>query len=150
MTCSMSSWQHAWHQAVHMYVYLHSRSRCRLPFFCRSCSKSLPSVLCRCLASTREHSMYSYSYTRDIGCFSAVSARTYCTFAASLVLMSCMCTRAWQSLAIRARSPFIPSYQASRCFGPASCKAGWRLRIRPAHFETGRPALKRAGLQIGL
>ena len=126
-------------------AYVHARihSRRRLPSFCCICLKSLLPILCQCPVSACEHDTYSYPFTYNVGCLSAISTRT---FASCLVPISCICLRAWQSLAIRAGGRFTPSYQASHCFGPASCKVGQvvnragLLQNGSARFKSGRVA----------
>ena len=111
------------HQAAHVYVYLHvlvliSHSDPRA-------STSSPTAI----AVDVKLGQVPDSRTCIHTCILATTAAVFLpyllkTFAACLVPMPCTCSRAWQSLAIQAGSRFIPSYQASHCFGPASYKAG--------------------------
>ena len=128
---------------LHIRIRMLARERW-LPSYCRIGSKSLPPVLCRCPVDVREHSMYSYSYTRDVGCLSAVSRLPRLSYANTLYLLT--------SMAINGYSGWRPSsYQASRCFGGgggggASSKVGWvanqasLLQNGSPRFKTGRVA----------
>ena len=107
-----------------------------------SARKKLPPVLCRYPVSACKHSMYSYSYTRDVDCLSAVSARKYCTPFAAPVLCRCLvsaCEHGNHWLFGLA----AVLYRRIRLRAASGQLAIKRAELRVRGCESGRPASKR-------